>query len=189
MNRAAYLAILLATALAAFALVLLWYLSSYQSGNGSISGAMGQMMGGQYAAGMTNPMPGYVWGVLAAFLVVIVAAVAGLAYYLAVPPIKTVAAQGQAPTLQPASTDRPKESWEVLLRTSKPDEKKVLEVLAAHNGKYLQKFIVKETGLSRLKAHRIISRLVERGVVTAVQSGNTNEISLAAWLDQSGTTP
>jgi uncharacterized membrane protein len=57
-------------------------------------------------------------------------------------------------------------------------------VLAAHDGKYLQKFIVKETGLSKLKTHRIVSRLAERGIVTAVSSGNTNEVSLSPWLQQ-----
>ena len=74
------------------------------------------------------------------------------------------------------------DSWPVLLRTSKPDERKVLEVLAAHNGKYLQKYISKETGLSKLRTHRIIARFVERGIVTASRSGNTNEVSLADWL-------
>jgi len=74
------------------------------------------------------------------------------------------------------------DSWPVLLRTSKPDEKKVLEVLAAHDGKYLQKYISKESGLSKLRTHRIIARFVERGVVTASRSGNTNEVSLADWL-------
>jgi len=74
------------------------------------------------------------------------------------------------------------DSWPVLLRTSKPDERKVLEVLAAHDGKYLQKYISKESGLSKLRTHRIVARFVERGIVTASKSGNTNEVSLADWL-------
>jgi uncharacterized membrane protein len=72
--------------------------------------------------------------------------------------------------------------WPVLLRTSKPDERKVLEVLAAHDGKYLQKYISRESGLSKLRTHRIVARFVERGIVTASKSGNTNEVSLADWL-------
>ena len=68
------------------------------------------------------------------------------------------------------------------MRTSKPEEKRILEVLSAHNGVYLQKLIVKETDLSKLKTHRIISRFAERGIVTATKSGNTNEVRLATWL-------
>jgi len=74
------------------------------------------------------------------------------------------------------------ESWPVLLRTCKPEERKVLEVLAAHDGKYLQKYISRESGLSKLRTHRIVARFVERGIVTASRSGNTNEVSLADWL-------
>jgi hypothetical protein len=73
-------------------------------------------------------------------------------------------------------------SWSVLLRTLKPDERKVLEVLAAHDGTYLQKYVSKESGLSKLRTHRIVARFVERGIVTASKSGNTNEVSLADWL-------
>ena len=73
-------------------------------------------------------------------------------------------------------------SWSTLLRTLKQDERRVLEVLGSHNGTYLQKFIVKESGFSKLRTHRIISRFAERGIVTAVKSGNTNEIKLADWL-------
>lgn len=175
--------------LAVAALVLLaalagWYLGSYQSGGGTVSGIMGQMMGNQSAGGMTTPMPGYVWGSLLLLLALVGVGIAGVAYYTAVPPIRTVAAVPETAAPEPTSPAATREDWNVLLRTSKPEEKKVLEVLAAHNGRYLQKFIVKEAGLSRLKTHRIISRLVERGVVTAVPSGNTNEISLAPWLRQ-----
>ncbi len=58
----------------------------------------------------------------------------------------------------------------------------MLDVLSAHGGKHLQKLIVKESGLSKLKTHRILSRFAERGIVTVKKSGNTNEISLADWL-------
>ena len=90
----------------------------------------------------------------------------------------TVSTRNETPT--DASSSNP--SWPVLVKTSKPDERKVLEVLAAHNGAYLQKFIVKESGLSKLQTHRIIARLEERGIVRVVESGNTNEVSLAQWL-------
>ena len=41
---------------------------------------------------------------------------------------------------------------------------------------------MKESGLSKLKTHRILTRFEERGIITASKSGNTNEITLAEWL-------
>ncbi len=67
-------------------------------------------------------------------------------------------------------------------KTLTPEELKVFEVLVQHNGKYLQKYIRAETGLSRLKTHRIVSRLSERGIVTLEKAGNTNEVHLSSWL-------
>jgi uncharacterized membrane protein len=63
-----------------------------------------------------------------------------------------------------------------------PEESKVMDILVAHNGKYLQKYIRIEGGLSRLKTHRIVLRLAERGIVTLEKSGNTNEVHLSSWL-------
>jgi len=62
------------------------------------------------------------------------------------------------------------------------DGRKVVEVLKAHEGKYLQKYIRKEAGLSRLQTHRVVARLAERGIVTLEKTGNTNTVLLANWL-------
>jgi hypothetical protein len=184
MKRLGYFVILFAGSLGALLLLIIWYLASFQSGSGSFTGIMGQMMGNQYAGGMVTAMPGYVWFGAVVLVILTLMGVVGLAYFLAFPEIRT----SGGPVNVPQTADQPKEpapgDWSVLLRTSKPEEKRVLEVLASHDGRYLQKFIVKEAGLSRLKTHRIISRFAERGVVTAVQSGNTNEITLAPWLMQ-----
>ncbi|NWG09241.1 MAG: hypothetical protein HXX80_02845 [Nitrososphaerales archaeon] len=72
--------------------------------------------------------------------------------------------------------------YDAVIKTLKPDERQVLEVLKSHNGTYLQKWIRKEAGLSRLKTHRIVARLVERGIVTVRVYGNTNEVTLSSWL-------
>jgi uncharacterized membrane protein len=73
-------------------------------------------------------------------------------------------------------------SCEVLLKTMTPEEQKVLNVLIAHNGKYLQKYVVKESGLSRLKIHRIVARFAKRGIVSVKEFGNTNEIVVSDWV-------
>jgi uncharacterized membrane protein len=70
------------------------------------------------------------------------------------------------------------------VKTLTEDERKVVEVLRGHNGKYLQKYIRNETGLSRLQTHRIVARLAERGIVTLEKTGNTNQVLLADWLKQ-----
>ena len=74
--------------------------------------------------------------------------------------------------------------YESVSKTLTTEERKVLEILIAHNGKYLQKYIRAETGLSRLKTHRIVTRLAERGIVTLEKSGNTNEIHISNWLNE-----
>jgi uncharacterized membrane protein len=73
--------------------------------------------------------------------------------------------------------------YDSVAKTLTPEERQVLDVLSAHNGKYLQKYIRNETGLSRLKTHRIVSRLAERGIVTTEKTGNTNEVILSDWLN------
>jgi len=70
----------------------------------------------------------------------------------------------------------------VVLRTLKPEERKVVMVLDAHGGTYLQKYIAKEAGLSRLKTHRVDAGLSERGILVAEKHGNTNEVTLVGWF-------
>lgn len=183
MRRLEIFLVVLGLSLSAFVALSLWYLSSYQAGNASMLGMMGQMMGNQYAAGMASPMPSYVWLPAMGALGLTFLGVAGLSYYMAFPEIKPSNPRSIGDTVTSAS---PKAlgGWAFLLRTSKPDERKVLEVLVSHDGKYLQKFIVRESGLSRLRTHRILSRYAERGIVTAERTGNTNEISLAVWLKE-----
>ena len=50
--------------------------------------------------------------------------------------------------------------YDSVSKTLTTDERKVVDVLTSHNGQYLQKYVRAETGLSRLKIHRIVTRLV-----------------------------
>ena len=168
-------------------------------------GTMRQMMGGNYPT--SNPMPTYVWYSIAVLITALAVGVVGLLYYAAYPEIRqspltnshqTVNTETQSPnirnpivsqpntiagTKEDAPTDnKQQQSWSMLLHTSKPEERKVLELLSSHNGTYLQKLIVRESGLSKLKTHRIISRFAERGIVNVSKSGNTNEVRLASWI-------
>ena len=151
-------------------------------------GNMGGMMNGNSQPAVQNPALPYFGVAFFVLIGVAVVGVFGLAYYVALPEIKT----GRAPVIcepvphsnvtveqdrKPACT--PLES---IVKTLSDEERKIIEVLNAHEGKYLQKYIRNETGLSRLQTHRIVARLAERGIVTLEKTGNTNQVLLADWL-------
>jgi uncharacterized membrane protein len=70
------------------------------------------------------------------------------------------------------------------VKTLTDEERSVIQVLTVHDGKYLQKYIRKEAGLSRLKTHRILARLADRGIVSLKKTGNTNQVELSDWLQK-----
>lgn len=106
------------------------------------------------------------------FLFTLLASVVGIIYFMVLPEMKNYV----------AGTGGGKEAASVVLRTLKPEERKVVVVLDAHGGTYLQKYITREAGLSRLKTHRVIASLSERGIVSAEKKGNTNQVSLVKWF-------
>ena len=73
---------------------------------------------------------------------------------------------------------------EVAMRLLEPDEKRVMEAIVEAGGEMLQKDISHETGFSRVKTHRVLMRLIRRGVVTAEKHYNTNRIEIAGWLNE-----
>jgi len=105
------------------------------------------------------------------FLSTVLASMVGVIYFLVLPEMKTY-----------YESDPGKDAGAMVLRTLKPDERKVVGVLKVHGGTYMQKFITRETGLSRLKTHRVVAALAERGIVQVQRRGNTNEVSLAKWF-------
>jgi predicted transcriptional regulator len=110
--------------------------------------------------------------------------VIGLAYYLLYPQIKFgVVREPMIQTTTNHSISNAVTPYKSVIKTLTDDEYNVINVLNAHNDKYLQKYIRKETGLSRLKTHRIISRLAQREIVSIEKTGNTNQVYLANWLN------
>ena len=71
---------------------------------------------------------------------------------------------------------------DAVLKTLNIEERKVIEVLAAHGGRYTQKNIRTEADLSWLQTNRVISRLVDRGVVTLVKNGVLTDVLLTENL-------
>ena len=158
---------------------------------GQMFGGMGGMMGGNVATQVPaqNSAAPYLGVAFIALVGVAIVGVVGLVYFVAFPEIRN--RTGIAPTLAHETTVLPvnvtAEETEqapisTIVKTLTVEERKVVEVLTTHQGKYLQKYIRSETGFSRLQTHRIVARLAERGIVTLEKIGNTNSVKLASWL-------
>ncbi len=180
-----------------------YYNSSWMSqmwrGTGSTgnNGGMGGMMGNGGTASTS-----YLLIIPVALGAVVAVAVIGVAFYLTFPELKYVRGtcnpSSPKTELETHTINQDKEAkknstnaknmqnvsnnCDVLLKTMTPEEKKVLNVLVVHQGKYLQKYVSKEAGLSRLKTHRIVARFAQRGIVTVKEFGNTNEIVVSDWV-------
>ncbi|MDP7975497.1 MAG: helix-turn-helix transcriptional regulator [Thermoprotei archaeon] len=72
--------------------------------------------------------------------------------------------------------------FEAIYASLMPDEKKVVDCLTKRGGRCLQRDITRETGFTRLKTYRVVSRLQQRKVVTVTPSGKTNVVELAPWM-------
>jgi len=97
----------------------------------------------------------------------------GVIYFLVLPEMKNYYL---------SSGNEKENNVSLVLKTLKPEERSIVGVLDEHGGTYLQKYITKEAGLSRLKTHRIVAALSERGVVIVEKYGNTNQVSLVKWF-------
>jgi uncharacterized membrane protein len=149
----------------------------------------GGMMGGTASTTAQNPALPYFGVAFVVLIGVTIVGIAGLAYFLAFPEIRAGAAPVICETaVQAIPVEQAEQSQctplESVVKTLTDEERRIIEVLKVHDGKYLQKYIRKEAGLSRLKTHRIIARFAERGLVTLEKTGNTNQVFLANWLKQ-----
>ena len=146
---------------------------------------MGGMMGG--TGSVSSPYSAY-FGILFVIVVIIVIVSAiGLVYFIMLPEIKTsnrMIRNNNVQTVNETQNSEDSSAYESVLKTLNEDEKKILNVLRNHNGKYLQKYIRHEAKLSRLKTHRVLARFAERGMVSLQKSGNTNEVTLVEWLQK-----
>jgi len=67
-----------------------------------------------------------------------------------------------------------KNNTEVLLRFLNQDERKLVNALVENNGKVLQAEITRLPEMSKVKSHRIVQRLIDRGVIEKESLGKTN---------------
>jgi uncharacterized membrane protein len=176
--------ILLITSLISLAILMvvgLYVLASPYPSNwfNDMWGHMGSMMGSSTVPAQNPALP-YFTVLFVVLVGVAVVGVVGLVYFFMFPQIKTAE---QATSSQELSAGKNgATAYEAIVKTLTDEERSVIQVLAAHDGKYLQKYIRKEAGLSRLKTHRIVARLADRGIVSLKKFGNTNEVVLSDWL-------
>ncbi len=188
MKRITLFLILLAISLfLVLALVIVGFLSTPVNSSGSNwFGNMWNHMGDWAMGGMMQTGSSY-WVFYGIALIVLIALViigfAGLAYFVIFPEIKK-ANHSELHKSSLKTSASSESAYSSVLKTLSEDERKVLDVLEKHQGKYLQKYIRSETGLSRLQTHRILARLAERDIVVLEKTGNTNEVHLSNWLKQ-----
>ncbi len=69
-----------------------------------------------------------------------------------------------------------KKNSSVLLSFLSQDEKKLVNALIESNGKVLQAEVTRLPGMTKVKSHRVVQRLVDRGVIEKDSVGKTNVV-------------
>jgi hypothetical protein len=181
MRKASFFTILVIASLACIIILFLFmaYSYPYSSNNPDWMSDMWNHMGGGMMGGISDPHLGYFGVLFTVLIAVVVVSIAGLIYFLLFPELEIGQTIPQRKTIE--SSKKPV-AIESIRRTLSKNEQKILEILENHEGKYLQKYLGKEAGLSRLTTHRILARFSERGIVTLEKKGNTNEVKLEEWL-------
>jgi uncharacterized membrane protein len=162
-----------------------WMGQMWGSTSSNNNGHGGMMHTPTPTATASSSMLPYYGALFAVIIAVTVVGVIGISYYLVYPQIRMGAASTQPQVVlatQASAVSAGVSAYESVSKTLTEDERKIITVLQNHNGKYLQKYIKAETGLSRLQTHRILARLAERGMVSLEKTGNTNQVVLADWL-------
>lgn len=72
-----------------------------------------------------------------------------------------------------------------VMRVLREDERDICMAIWKEGGTALQKDVRWTTGLTKVKTHRAVTRLVGRGVITVRKEGNRNKLLLASWLFKS----
>lgn len=74
---------------------------------------------------------------------------------------------------------------DALIQFLNRDEKLVVQKLLDNNGKVLQAEISRTEGLGKVRSHRVIQKLVDRGVIEVEKYGKTNTIKLTKAISDS----
>ncbi|MCX6799479.1 MAG: hypothetical protein NTW59_05295 [Candidatus Diapherotrites archaeon] len=72
----------------------------------------------------------------------------------------------------------------VMLRFLNPDERKLVNLLIENNGKVLQAEVSRLPGMGKVKSHRVVQRLIDRGVIEKETLGKTNIVRFAKEIKE-----
>ena len=74
---------------------------------------------------------------------------------------------------------------ELVLKFLGPQERKVVDLLIKNKGKLYQSEISRTEGMTKLKSHRVIQKLSDRGVIQIQENGKTNIIRFNPEIEES----
>ena len=77
-----------------------------------------------------------------------------------------------------------KKNTEILLKMLNKDERKVIQALIENHGKALQAEITRLPEMSKVKSHRVVQKLIDRGVLQKEEFGKTNKIKFAPEIQE-----
>jgi len=75
-----------------------------------------------------------------------------------------------------------RKSADIVTKFLNADEKKLVNLLVENNGKVLQAEVSRLPGMSKLKSHRVVQKLIDRGVIEKEKIGKTNIVKFSAEI-------
>jgi len=77
-----------------------------------------------------------------------------------------------------------KKNTEIILKFLNEDEKKLVNLLVESNGKVLQAEVTRLPGMSKVKSHRVVQKLIDRGVIEKESIGKTNVLKFSKEIKE-----
>lgn len=77
-----------------------------------------------------------------------------------------------------------RKNTDILLKFLNADEKKAVNKLIEGNGRVLQAEISRLPGMNKVKSHRVIQRLIDRGVIEKESFGKTNIVKFTKEIQE-----
>ncbi|MCR4335142.1 MAG: hypothetical protein NUV57_01245 [archaeon] len=77
-----------------------------------------------------------------------------------------------------------KKNTDVILKLLNSDEKKLVNLLLENKGKILQAEVTRLPGMTKVKSHRVVQKLIDRGVLEKESVGKTNVLKFTEEIKQ-----
>lgn len=77
-----------------------------------------------------------------------------------------------------------KKNTDIILKFLSPEEKKLVNLLVENNGKILQAEATRLPGMNKVKSHRVVQKLLDKGVLEKERIGKTNVIKFSGEIKE-----